>query len=829
MRRSAAAWLGAFSPHDAPAALALAVLVVVSYFPALQGGFVWDDVIFAEEPVIHSPGGLRSIWLAPAEIENEDHYWPLVYSSFWLEYKLWGLQPAGYHAVNIFLHLLNCLLLWRVLLRLQVPGALVIGAVFAVHPLHVESVAWIIERKDLLSALLYLGAVLAWLRLVEVKRPGHYVLVVVLFTAGLLSKSVVVTLPLALLLVQWWRSGAVTRLDLLRVVPLIVIGAAITAADLTFYRGRNPLELGYTLAERMLIAGRALWFYAGKLLWPVELAVIYPLWEIDARSLAAWGYVVAAAGVALLLWLGRERIGRGPLAGALYFALTLGPVLGFVDYGYMQFSFVADRFQYLAGIGVLAVLIGAAAHGMSRLPAGERSAAALRGASWIHSAMVLRYGAWGLAAAVVLMLGTLTWRQAGIYRDEITLFSHVVALNPEAHEAHLNLGSALYEVDRFDEGLTVSRTALQQRPESAGALANVGAGLVYLERFAEAEQLLRRAVELNPRNATAHLNLGEALREQRRHRKAMESYRAAIAIDPRFALAHAGIGRSQFEAQHYAEALAALQQALDLQPESALAATLYLFMGRAARELRQLDTAAGHFRQAIRLDPQDAEPLLELALLLRSQHRHDQAAAVLARIRDLDPEDPETLHAIAESFRVEGRLDQALANYHAAIQMDSEFAPAHAGLGLVLVQAQRYAAAAEALERALALEPELPDAASLHVFIGRAWQELGDLSAALQWFKRAVRIDPLNPQALERLAAAYFHERRYEEALALYRTLEQISPDSARSHSNVGATLYHLGRPEEARQSIERALALDPDLKVARTILAILRKHLQEP
>ena len=324
----AAAWLGAFSPHDWPAALALAVLVAVSYFPALQGGFVWDDVIFAEEPVIHSPGALRSIWFAPAEIKNEGHYWPLVYSSFWLEHRLWGLQPAGYHAVNIVLHLLNCLLLWRLLLRLAVPGALLIAAVFAVHPLHVESVAWIIERKDLLSALFYLGAVLAWLRLVEVGRVGHYLLVALLFAAGLLSKSVVVTLPLALLIVQWWWRGEVKRVDLLRVAPLVVIGVAITAADLAFYRGREVLELGYTLVERMLIAGRALWFYAGKLVWPVELAVIYPRWEIDAGSVAAWGYVVAAAGLALALWLLRARIGRGPLAGALYFALTLGPVLG---------------------------------------------------------------------------------------------------------------------------------------------------------------------------------------------------------------------------------------------------------------------------------------------------------------------------------------------------------------------------------------------------------------------------------------------------------------------------------------------------------------------
>ena len=654
---------------------------------------------------------------------------------------------AGYHAVNVLLHLLNCLLLWRLLLRLAVPGALLIAAVFAVHPVHVESVAWIIERKDLLSALFYLGAVLAWLRFVEVERVGHYLLVVLLFVAGLLSKSVVVTLPLALLLVQWWRGGRVTRLDLLRVAPLMVLGAAITAADLAFYRGREPLELGYTLAERMLIAGRALWFYAGKLVWPVELAVIYPRWQIDARSLTGWGYVVAAAGVALWLW--RARLGRGPLAGALYFALTLGPVLGFVDYGYMQYSFVADRFQYLAGIGVLAVLLGAAARGVGRLEARERSAA------------VLRYGAWGLAVAVVLLLGTLTWRQAAIYRDEVTLFSHVVALNPAARDAHQNLGDALTK-----QGL---------------------------------------------------------------HRRAVESYRAALKIDPRFARAYAGMGRSLFEAQRYAEALAALQQALDLQPESRLAATLYLFMGRAARELGQLHAAAGHFRQAFRLDPQDAEPLLELAFLLRSQQRHDQAAAVFARIRDLDPDDPETLHAIAESFRVEGHLDQAIANYHAAIRIDREFAPAHAGLGLVLLQAQRYAAAVDALERALDLEPELPDAGSLHVFIGRSWQELGDPSAALQWFERAVRIDPLNPKALEPLAMAYFQERRYEEALSLYRTLQEVRPDSARAHSNVGAALYHLGRLHEALQSFERALALEPDLEAARTALAALRKHLQQP
>ena len=273
------------------------------------------------------------------------------------------------------------------------PGALLIAVVFAVHPLHVESVAWIIERKDLLSGLFYLGAVLAWLRFVEVERVGLYLLVVVLFAAGLLSKSVVVDAAVGAadraVVAGWPGDGSGSAAG----------GATNGAGGWRSRRrtwrstaGREVLELGYTLAERMLIAGRALWFYAGKLVWPLELAVIYPRWEIDARSVAGWGYVLAAAGLALALWLLRQRIGRGPLAGALYFALTLGPVLGFVDYGYMQFSYVADRFQYLAGIGLLAVLLGAAAHALGRLPAGAPADAGERGAAGMRKVATGAHG-----------------------------------------------------------------------------------------------------------------------------------------------------------------------------------------------------------------------------------------------------------------------------------------------------------------------------------------------------------------------------------------------------------------------------------------------------
>ena len=325
--------------------------MIVSYLPAmLWGGFVWDDRIFTDAEPIQEVSGLWQIWFSPSAIEEEGHYWPLVYTTFWVEHKLWGFDPTGYHVVNVLLHLANTLLLWYLMSRLTVPGAWVVAAVFAVHPLHVESVAWVMERKDVLSGLFYLATVLAWMRFVEQPNSKRYMCSLALYAAALLSKSIAITLPVALLIWHWWKQDRVIWTDLLRLVPFFVIGLVITVGDLSFYQSVEPLSLGYSLTERMLIAARALWFYAVKLLWPTNLAVIYPLWDIRVADPLAWGYLVAATALVVALWHFRQRVGRGPLAGALFFAITLSPVLGFADYGYMQYAFVADRFQYLAGI-----------------------------------------------------------------------------------------------------------------------------------------------------------------------------------------------------------------------------------------------------------------------------------------------------------------------------------------------------------------------------------------------------------------------------------------------------------------------------------------------
>ena len=551
------------------AGVALGLLVVGSYVPAFFAGFVWDDRIFTEAPAVRDWAGLGRIWFAPAEIRNEAHYWPLVYTTFWLEHKLWGFAPAGYHVVNVLLHLANTLLLWRLGARVALPGAWLVAAVFAVHPLHVESVAWVMERKDVLSGLCYLAAFAAWVRYAEAPdargRTRRYCLALALFGLGLLSKSIVVTLPAALLIWLWWQRGraptageregplfaGIAGADLFRLVPFFAVGVAAAVADVLFSASREPLSFDYSMVERTLIAARALWFYAGKLLWPTDLAVIYPRWEVSAADPWAWGSLVAAVVLAAGLWLLRPRVGRGPLAGALFFAVTLSPVLGFVDFGYMQFSLVADRYQYLAGIGPIAVVVSAAAHGATRLPQ-----------AW-------RYAAAGGAAVALVVLGMLTWRQAGIYRDGETLFRHVIAHNPTAREAHLNLGEALTKAGRWDEALAAFRVAVEHAPDDPRGHSNVGATLIMLDRLDEAEAPLRRALEHDPDSVHALQNLAAAEVMWTRYGAALALYRRLVEVDPRNPSAHRGVGTALYHLSRPDEALASLERALALDPTRA--------------------------------------------------------------------------------------------------------------------------------------------------------------------------------------------------------------------------------------------------------------------
>ena len=648
-----------YSRQDVLAFLSLSLLVAVCYLPAmLWGGFVWDDIDFVKSEPVRDVSGLWQIWFSPSDIEGEGHYWPLVYTTFWLEHKLWGFDPTGYHIVNVLLHLTNTLLLCHLMRRLAVPGAWVVAAVFAVHPLHVESVAWVIERKDVLSGLFYLSAALAWMRFVEQPRPRYYVGSLVLYAAALLSKSIAITLPVALLIWHWWQQGRVTSTDLLRLVPFFAVGLAIVVGDLSFYWSTGAASFDYSLTERTLIAARALWFYTGKLLWPTNLAVIYPRWDVRVADPLAWGYLIAAVALVVALWCFRPQLGRGPLAGALFFAVTLSPILGFVDHGYMQYAFVADRFQYLAGIGVMGVVIGSATYGVGRL------------SDW------WKKGALVVVAVVLVVLGVLTWWQASIYRDQETLNRHIIALNPQAWSAHLILSNVLYEQGRYAEALPSADVAVEQVPDSfeVHAHANLGRILNALGQYEEAEPHLRRATALNPQAKSAHFGLGAALYGQGRYVEALTATRVAIEQDPDFVKAHFNLGVILSALERFEEAEPHLRRAIALNPQDMDAsqelAEVLFRMGQDAQDNEQPEAAAEYYMRAFETAPRHTKAIRRLAHLRLEQQRYEESLELFQRLFHIDPSDAVAQGNMGIVLYYLGRSDEALQSFDRALSLD---------------------------------------------------------------------------------------------------------------------------------------------------------------
>ena len=785
-------------------AAALAVMIVTVYFPALTGEPLWDDVIWLTEPLVLSWSGIRDIWLAPSALSQEAHYWPLVYTSFWLEHKLWGLTPVGYHLSNVLLHLVNTLLVWRLLVVLRVPGAWAAAAIFAVHPLHVESVAWIIERKDLLSTLFYLCAVLVWIR-PQGPRP---VLAAVLLTAALLSKSMPATLPVALLLWYWWRGRWPSLRETAGLAALFGVSLFITLADVAFYVSRESLSLGYSFIERVQIASHALWFYVGKLLWPTNLAVIYPHWEIGAANAGAWLYVIAAAVAAALLWFSRRRIGRAPVVAVAFFTLTLAPALGFIDYGYMQFSFVADRFQYLAGLGVIAGLAGSAAFLAARYRYGEKIAQA--------------------ALAIVLAaFGTLSWNQASIYRNDMVFFEHVIEHNPLARGAHGNLAIEYFKVGRLEEGLEINLIAAEQDPESAGTQSNLGQAYLRLERFQEAEEAFSRALELDPRSLDARQNYGEVLREQGKHQAAATQYREAISIDSDFAIGYAALGQSLFHLGRNAEAVEAIDRAIDLGLEPATGQILNLIAAQALGRLGRMAEAEERIAATAAEAPGNVRPA---AYRVALQLEAGQAAAAERSFRaalDLYAGNASDLYDFGQALTSLAAQQYALGAYRAALAVDPDHVRALVEVGNLELDFDRFAESLTAFDRALALSPDLAEQAALHGSMGEAALELGQDDAA-DYFERALAVDPRDYSSLDRLAMVRFNQERYQEALSLYNTMLEQQPDNHTVLTNLGLTLYRLERIGEARVSLESALVLAPEHELARALLGQIEQDLAE-
>ena len=576
--------LGRRSASPILAALLLVACAVAAYVPTLTAGYIWDDDSYlTANPNLETTDGLRRIWLEPT---SNPQYYPIVFTSFWIERRLWGLHPAGYHLVNVLLHGLTAVLFWRLLARLRVPGAWFAALLFAVHPVMVESVAWVTERKNVLSAAFYLAAALAWF---ERRRP---VVIVVLFFSALLSKTVTATLPAALALVGWWRPQRASTRDLrflaLLLIPALALGS-VTAWMERHHVGAHGDSWNLEPAQRILVAGRAFWFYLGKLAWPAELTFIYPRWQPDPARAIEWLAPAAAIGLIAGLWWGRHRLGRGPLVAILIFGGTLFPALGFFNVYPFRFSFVADHFQYHASLAIFA-LVAAAVAGLVAI---DRSNGATRRAS--RSRVV------GVAAALIaLLLGSSTWRQGRIYAGEETLWQDTLAKNPGAWMAHTNLGAWLDRQGRHEEALVHHLGAVRLRPDLGGSHNNLGVALERAGRLDEAMRAYGEALRIEPGNPDFGRNLANLMSRLERWPEAELCYREVLRLRPTDGDARNNLAGMLLRLGRPQEAAVELRELLRREPDRINA---WINLGQAALAAGAIREAEAAFRRALALDP----------------------------------------------------------------------------------------------------------------------------------------------------------------------------------------------------------------------------------
>jgi len=720
----------------AQAALGLGVLLLLTfvvYWPCLHGSFLWDDdVMLTQNRLVRSASGLPGIWFSTQPFD----YCPLTLTSLWAEWPLWQLNPTGYHVTNVLLHALSAFLLWRILARLKVPGAFLAAAVFAVHPVCVASVAWIAERKNTLSLLFFLLSLLWYLRFDEGERaaPGTppappvvpsrslavssvlYLLSLAAFILALLCKASVVTLPCVLLLCCWWRRDRITRRDLARTAPFFLLALALGLVTIWFQLHKamgGPAQATDPLLVRLLGGSWAVWFYLVKALVPVNLTLIYPRWAINPAS--PWAYLPALLLLGLLaaLWRARAGAGRPLLFGLGCFIVTLLPVLGVFDMYFLSFSRVADHWQYLPIIAIIALAVGAAA---------------ARVTQWFKSA------APGLAALLVAALAVASWQRAVIYASPLSLWRDAAAKTPHSWVTRNHYGNMLDEAGRLDDAIAQYTAVQQFMPTNVDACINLGIALTKQGNLDAALAQLRRALALSPHSPDAHFNLASVLSRQGKFDEAIPHYHEAL--------------RSYFYLPETRTSLG----------------TIYSRQGKP-------DAALAEYREALRFDPDFAPAHQGLADLLLSQGRFQEALDQYALAAKANPalDSAQTHYALANALLKARQPVLARQQYEAALKSQPDFAEADYQLGVLLLAEKDPAAARRHWEAALRLKPDW-----LELLNNYAWllatnpdPQMRDGTQAVALASRAVELTRQgDPGILDTLAAAHAEAAQFPEAVA---------------------------------------------------------------
>ena len=626
---------------DSLKVLILIFAVFLTYLPAFWAGFIWDDDYHVKSnPTVIGPLGLKEIWTTGA-----GQFFPLVLTTFWIEHALWGLNPLPYHLINVFQHAISTVLLWKVLRRLQIPGAWLGAALWALHPLQVESVAWISEMKNTQSGLFYLLAILFYVRWQqngkdEVYLDLNYAFTLLCCALAMASKSSTLVLPAVLSLCVWWLQGRWHWRHLLGLMPILLMSAVAIIVTLHPWASstvKPDPQWITSWPQRVAVSGYAIWFYLYKLLWPYPLMALYPRWYIDAGKCTSYLPLLTAIIVYLILWLKRNSWSRPFFFALTYFLITLSPFLGLIDQAFWRLSFVEDHLQYLAGMGPLA----------------------LAGAGIIQFTKFARPQSFWLLLTFpvvsLLILGIMSWQRTWIFENEQTLWSDTLAKNPNAWMAHVDLGIVHLQKKEMIEAAAEFQKALVLNPNDTIAHDDLGDVLVKEGQISQAKIEYQDSLRIDPGDAEAYFDLGDVLYQQGLVEEAITHYQKALEINPDYTEAHYNLGNLLLQKGEVDDAIEQFQKTLILRPESPQIRTN---LGNAYLQKGLIDEAIVQFEKALQISPNEAEPHCSLGVALAQKGKVQESIAQFKDALRLKPDFMEAKNnlALAEAKLRQGPL-----------------------------------------------------------------------------------------------------------------------------------------------------------------------------
>jgi len=714
----------------AAGAIFITLICVAVYIPAIRGGFLWDDDSMLTENIIIEGDGLYQSWFTT----QQPNYWPITWTSYWMEYKLWGLKPVGYHVVNVLIHAVCAVLIWRILIQLNIPAAFAAAIIFAVHPVNVESVAWIAQQKTVLAMLFFLPALYYYLRFDQTGRRIFYALSVVLFISAMLSKGSVIGLPVVILLCVWWLRGTISRRDIIRSMPFFAVSAAMSVVEIWFQYNRaiaGDFIRSDSFLSRLAGAGWAVWFYLYKAVLPVNLAFIYPLWKIDPANIVSYIPGLLLIILLALAWRYRRGWGRPVFFALSFYIVMLLPVLGFFTIYFMRYSPVADHYQYVSIIGLISFTAAVCYGILGRY--------GLRGANTAKAI--------GVLAAVIFAISA--WRQCRIYRDIEILWSDTLQKNPDSWVAHNEIGSVYKEGGRFSEAKEQYRKAIQIKPDYVEAYNNLGTVFQTEKDFGQAIECYLQAIKYKADSAETHSNFGAALQCQGRLDEAIGHFRKALDVRPDFVDAHIGLALALHSQGKIDEAISQYQQVLRIKPDFI---EVYDNLAAALVQQNRLDEAVDCCRKALRIKPDSAGAYCNLGIILGKYGKLDEAANHFRRALRLKPDYADACYNLGRVLQLKGSIDEAAGYYRQAINLDPNFAKARNNLGAVLL-AQ------------------------------------GKLDEAVSHYRRVLEIEPKDAMVLYNLGFALLQQSKFDEAADCFRQALQINPDFVEAKHNLEIAL----------------------------------------